>query len=845
MKIVYLKLVNFIGVKAATGLNEIEFKYDQMKQPIIQIYGKNRCGKTVVLQHHHPFSSINLTGDERSDLSLILPGEIGYKKIVYEIDGEVYIITHTYRPTGKSHSVSSSIVHNGEELNSNGGVNTFNSLIEKIMGINKYVFQFIINGTNLTSFAGMGMTQRKNLLNKAMGIDIYDKIHKLATDDYRFTNKLITSLNHTKEYLLQTYGSYETLFATLDSKRANMDRMTYELQQMKSKMDALLGTIQTIQQQNLDSECRQLENQRASYKNAVDAMGGTYDPAIYDRLVDQQIQLNHQLAQLKADRQILMNEIDGLYDKQHNVESVIQSVRKAKSDYESMERFVNELKQKIDSIHIELNVEASSQYMFGMLSLAQSINSSCQEITSSLTHDHLEILVNMIMENIDVSAVLMQEGASLMDSEKEKSIISYIHSMLQSVPGDIPTECDTPNCLYRKSYETFQTYFKSFHSSSKGKFTRYDLEQMDHAYKNVLTIRRLISTDLPDDLKAMFSIKTIMQNLLNNKLGVDVNYLKYMIEEATKQEQLNQYIKQYTDSQQTLNVMKENMVLTVDTGDDVDTIQQLIRTKQDAKTQLENQIEQISDQVAEIDRNRMTIASIQKIDINAVNKRYDQITKLLDKERAANEEYRQISYEYQTMNHNASLLAAELDKLEKAFDQYVKTTAEIENHMSNDERYKAIAEATSSTKGIPVLAIRNTVDNAIATANRLLNVMYDNEIELLRPVIDETQFTLPFRCGGNQSADIKYGSQSESTLLSLALSLSLASSMTQYNIPLIDEIDAYLDASIRDDFILMLSNMMSSLGMEQMFIISHNLQKDQLSHIVSTVDMSEIISKHK
>ena len=845
MKIVYLKLVNFIGVKAATGLNEIEFKYDQMKQPIIQIYGKNRCGKTVVLQHHHPFSSINLTGDERSDLSLILPGEIGYKKIVYEIDGEVYIITHTYRPTGKSHSVSSSIVHNGEELNSNGGVNTFNSLIEKIMGINKYVFQFIINGTNLTSFAGMGMTQRKNLLNKAMGIDIYDKIHKLATDDYRFTNKLITSLNHTKEYLLQTYGSYETLFATLDSKRANMDRMTYDLQQMKSKMDALLGTIQTIQQQNLDSECRQLENQRASYKNAVDAMGGTYDPAIYDQLVDQQIQLNHQLAQLKADRQILMNEIDGLYDKQHNVESVIQSVRKAKSDYESMERFVNELKQKIDSIHIELNVEASSQYMFGMLSLAQSINSSCQEITSSLTHDHLEILVNMIMENIDVSAVLMQEGASLMDSEKEKSIISYIHSMLQSVPGDIPTECDTPNCLYRKSYETFQTYFKSFHSSSKGKFTRYDLEQMDHAYKNVLTIRRLISTDLPDDLKAMFSIKTIMQNLLNNKLGVDVNYLKYMIEEATKQEQLNQYIKQYTDSQQTLNVMKENMVLTVDTGDDVDTIQQLIQTKQDAKTQLENQIEQISDQVAEIDRNRMTIASIQKIDINAVNKRYDQITKLLDKESAANEEYRQISYEYQTMNHNASLLAAELDKLEKAFDQYVKTTAEIESHMSNDERYKAIAEATSSTKGIPVLAIRNTVDNAIATANRLLNVMYDNEIELLRPVIDETQFTLPFRCGGNQSADIKYGSQSESTLLSLALSLSLASSMTQYNIPLIDEIDAYLDASIRDDFILMLSNMMSSLGMEQMFIISHNLQKDQLSHIVSTVDMSEIISKHK
>ena len=139
--------------------------------------------------------------------------------------------------------------------------------------------------------------------------------------------------------------------------------------------------------------------------------------------------------------------------------------------------------------------------------------------------------------------------------------------------------------------------------------------------------------------------------------------------------------------------------------------------------------------------------------------------------------------------------------------------------MENDTKFKAIAEATSSTKGIPVLAIRDTVDKAINTANRLLNVMYDGEIELLRPVIDESQFTLPFRCGSNQSADIKYGSQSESTLLSLALSLSLASSMTSYNIPLVDEIDAYLDSSIRDDFILMLSNMMASLGMEQMFLI--------------------------
>jgi hypothetical protein len=74
--------------------------------------------------------------------------------------------------------------------------------------------------------------------------------------------------------------------------------------------------------------------------------------------------------------------------------------------------------------------------------------------------------------------------------------------------------------------------------------------------------------------------------------------------------------------------------------------------------------------------------------------------------------------------------------------------------------------------------------------------MYDGEIELLEPKIDETTFTLPFRCGTNMSYDIKYGSQSENTLLSLALELSLVSSLTKYDVALIDEIDAALDTDM-------------------------------------------------
>ena len=118
--------------------------------------------------------------------------------------------------------------------------------------------------------------------------------------------------------------------------------------------------------------------------------------------------------------------------------------------------------------------------------------------------------------------------------------------------------------------------------------------------------------------------------------------------------------------------------------------------------------------------------------------------------------------------------------------------------------------------------------------------MYDGEIELLTPTIDESSFTLPFRCGSNISNDIRYGSQSESTLLSLALELSLASFLTNYNVYLIDECDGYLDKELSDSYVMMLQNMMNALNVEQCFMISHHA--DSCSKSIYVLDIAKEIS---
>lgn len=842
MKIVYIKLVNFVGVHAAMGLNEIDFKFDHFQKSIIQIYGKNRCGKTVLIQQLHPFSSINLNGDERSDLGLIIPHETGIKQIVYEMNGDTYVITHTYKPTPSgNHTIISSITKDGEELNQSGGVNTFNTLIENIFGINKYTFQFIINGTQLTSFANMSNTQRKNLLNKAMGIDVYDKIHKLATEDYRYTSKLITSLNNTKEFILSQYGSYENLCIFLNKKQELYDTTEMNMNNAKSNIDRLQGEIDVLESQNIQHELDECSRTISIYESIENDIGKV-DKSSYDILVNQQIELNSQISELKNKRLLLLKDIDVLSAKKNDIESTLMNNRRIRNDYDNLLRIKDNIEKEIKSIIIEEKIESTSEYILGMISLGQTINSICQEIIITLNHEHLLLFAKMIDRGIDISAFLMQEGVSLMDSEKEKSVISRIRSMINSVDGEY-INCDNMNkCVYRKTHETLMNYFKSFESTSEHEFTQYDMEQFDHANKNIQTIKRLLNgRELTSDVEELFVLRNIINNIANNNVGVNIDRLNHLLEVSGLMERRVNLITNLSDTESKINMIKDSVINTNDTDDAINELNKNIESINIEINNINNDINVLTNSLNVNDNQRMKLSQIQHIDINSTRNKYNKFSEMKNNYNIAMNSISEQKQIYFTLQNSLNTIGNELKILKDASVQYNNTVAEIEKYLSQDSVHKIIAEATSSTKGKPVHAIRDEMNNALVLTNRLLEVMYDGEIEMMKPEIDETSFSLPFRCGTNISRDIRYGSQSESTLLSLALSLSLASSLTPYSIGLCDELDAYLDTNFRDSFILMMQEIMNTLNLEQLFLISHSILPGQYDHIVDVLDISKEI----
>jgi len=835
MKIVYIKLVNFADVYAAMGKHEVEFHFDGIDKPIIQIYGRNRCGKTVLLQKLHPFSSVNLNGDERNDMPQILKGEIGIKNIVYEVNGEVYNITHTYNPNKNGHTVVSSIMKDGVELNANGGVNTFNAVVEKVFGLNRYVFQFIINGTQLTSFANMNATQRKTLMNKAMGIDIYDKIHKLATEDYRYTSKLITSLTRTKEFLLQSYGSYETLRTTLEQTRVQHVSLTESMQQMKTRLDQLTGMITSLRQLNLGNELMELQNKLVTYKNVVAELG-QYDMNLYESLMEEQLRLTDEMGKVSSQRMLLMKDLDAVYEKKNHLQTNMMSRQRIIGDYQNMVQMKERLEHEIAQLQIgDLDVQASSAVFSSMLSIAKSVNDTCKEITLCLSKEHLELFCDMLLKGIDVNAFLMQESSVLLDSEKEKSAISRLRHMLSSVGGDLVSEqdCRYPNCLYRNTFERLHQYFDSYESVSRGKFTMYDLENIEHAWKNYQTICRLLRIEIPVELQNDMCEKSVLIRLKNGHSGIDEDFIKKWMEIAVNKEHYNQLIKQLSDVEARIKDIEYLMQNDTTNGDvPIEVLEKQIAELQQQISDCERLVNEYKQALSEIDRKKVLLSSIKNIDIGDVQVRYDKLNRQQTQLSNAELEYGQLHEQYVQIQSHVQIVAKQLETLENADKQYVRTVDEIEKHLTMDERYKIISEATSSTKGKPVIAIRDKISEALSMANRLLDVMYDGEIELLKPTIDETTFTLPFRCGTNKSEDIRTGSQSESTLLSLALSLSLASSLTHYNVFLVDECDGYLDMEQSNLYVMMLQNVMNTMKIEQCFVVSHHIEGDQYDNCV-------------
>ena len=129
MKVTYLKLENVYGIMVGSNKNILEISFEKSKNKIVSIQGINGVGKSVLLSSISPFAFVTSV-DDRSSIHYIIPKKDGYKEIHYRHEEDIFVIKHYYKASKDTHSVKSYISKNGEELNENGNVRSFESLVE-------------------------------------------------------------------------------------------------------------------------------------------------------------------------------------------------------------------------------------------------------------------------------------------------------------------------------------------------------------------------------------------------------------------------------------------------------------------------------------------------------------------------------------------------------------------------------------------------------------------------------------------------------------------------------------------------------------------------------------------
>ena len=160
MKIIKLILENFANIYSAMNKKRIEIDFSKCQNNIIIFLGPNGSGKTSILSELHPFATAG-SMDVRSDINLILENHNGYKEVHIEDNGDIYIIKHHYLYKNKNKSVKSFFEVNGEEMNENGNVSSFKTMVNMYLGLEPELMRLMRLGSNVNGLIDLKASNRK------------------------------------------------------------------------------------------------------------------------------------------------------------------------------------------------------------------------------------------------------------------------------------------------------------------------------------------------------------------------------------------------------------------------------------------------------------------------------------------------------------------------------------------------------------------------------------------------------------------------------------------------------------------------------------------------------------
>lgn len=836
MKILYLKLTNFINIVTAFNTETIEIDFSKSNNNVVLLTGPNGSGKTSILSCLHPFPT-NGNMDVRSDNPIIVPRENGYKEIHISDGDDLYVIQHFYTRNGDKHIIKSYIQKNGVELNENGNVTSFKEIVEKELGLEQDYMKLTRLGSNVTNFIDMKRQERKNFTGKIISeADIYLSYHKKIMAD---KNKVNIQINHTSDLIRRLQVD------DLGELKKAQKSLQHQIEDLTAKIEKANSELSVLQYQlndcgDISAMRERIQEKEKELKHIQKALARASEIKISISTLKSMIE-ESKIAILKAKSALDTNVITrtGILNQLDSIANEIDSIRREISRIED-DQNVKDMEANIELLRETIRRRAKESGISGyvrpcskaeMEDLIKMLD-KCMDIllsTYELGKGQIQKAVSFFRTKTDIEKYT-RENKEKIKRNKMQSLCEQVYAEISKDIGLLGPDCKNPSGC--RVYDFYQRIYE-YATQAPDKVIEDEtfLAYTKMAYNNIQTVLKYlrdyhdIFEKMPECIKDQFLMSTVLTHICNMEWIYDKDIIFHELGLITDDELQDADLEELSRQKSMLAQYKK-------ANSNIEYFQNKLEELINSRTTLMGQLDEVKEAINSLNR------EIEEKEASVSD--YEDMVVAMEHEDEVETEFNDLKSKL-TLASQLSLQIREktsiLNDLQFRKNKMGKTHQDNEFRIENYKRYKKdldelsskftdleyLARALSSREGIPLIFIQAYLKDIKDVANQLLDVVYDGDLHLEDFEITADEFGIPYSTKGTTVKDVIYASQGERSFISLALSFALTyKSISKYNIMLLDEIDSTLDISNREKFLHVLEMQIDMIHAEQVFVISHN-----------------------
>ena len=857
MRLLRLRLKNYIGIFNGMGLEDIEIDFSKCTHRILIIKGDNGTGKSTIFKALTPLSdsSINFI-EEKTAIK-----EISYMmndNTIVNIKYESVFKDKTRKPTK---CYMSKITQDGTVTNINptNNITTAKEIIYDLFGLDDNFIVLSQLSANKKGLGGLKPSERKRYVNNIVSsLSAYSEMNKLMTTKSSVLKSILASIS-TK---LSQIGNIELV-------KSNIVKNEEALSSLKQKEESLVYKIASLNNKisEIDTTGNYLDTYKdLSFRKTILEKEMKDLPETKEYSEDSLITNEKEFSKYEAREEFLRKIIKDSFDKELSIKDEIdENTAKLESLYDS--NILSDVKEKISSTKLELSKYEKFAYLIDdyinitdqdydlYTNAIDKFNSNIDILISSYSKAIIEECLkheNKPKTNINFDSVIRGLESSLQEQQETKNIVLELKKSADSFKN-IPNDCNhKEDCPFIKevveSHKRLNDYPSLDSIISNIDSINFKLEEVKTNYEKETT-KTICSNEIKSIIDNIESIVPII-----NKFPNTIIQKKDIIHCIREGLYLPVDLSNYIENKNIITIissLRENLKNLEETkskieGSSKESIS-LRSTLERLNLELDEVIKNKKSNVQELDiivnkkneintiLNSIHIAKINKEKYEKFSKEYEEVCssiKEMDKNaeslQSLKEELRLNSSELNILRNDDLLnikRSIEKDKYQLVlYDQYKK---DYNEYMSKFNELQMLKKYTS-IHGIQTVYMSVFMNSILQETNNLLRYLFGGRFALQPFIINESEFNIP--CAdteGRVREDISLMSDSQLSMISMLISfVLLKKSSDNYNIIKLDEVDDNLDNINRIQFSILIEHIMSGLGFDQCLIISHNNELD-------------------